>query len=73
MMIALRDIKGNELKLSNGCDFCIKDAQRDREVHLEWPDLPKMLQYELDDLVSRAIRTMEQARVLILESPGPCR
>ena len=71
MMIVLRDIKGNELKLSHGSDFCIKDVQSGREVHLEWPDLPKMFQHELDDLASRAIRTMEQARELILAGPGP--
>ena len=71
MMIVLRDIKGNELKLSHGSDFCIKDAQECREVYLEWPDLPKVLQHELDDLASRAIRTMEQARKLILKNSGP--
>ena len=72
MMIILRDIKGNELKLSHGSDFCIKDAQIGREVHLRWPDLPKLLQHELDGLASRAVRTMEQARELILASPGSC-
>ena len=72
MMIVLRDMKGNELKLSHGSDFCIKDAQIGREVHLEWPELPKMLQHELDDLASRAVRTMEQARELILEGSGTC-
>jgi hypothetical protein len=72
MMIVLRDIKGNELKLSHGSDFCFKDVQIGREVHLEWPELPKMLQHELDDLASRAIGTMEQARELVLESPRTC-
>ena len=72
MMIVLRDMKGNELKLSHGSDFCIKDAQRDREVHLEWPGLPKSLQHELDDLASQAIRTMERARALILASSDIC-
>ena len=72
MMILIKDIKGNELELSHGSDFCIKDAQSSREVHLEWPELPKTLQHELDDLASRAVRTMEQARELILASPRTC-
>ena len=72
MMILIRDVKGNELKLSHGSDFCIKDALKEREVHLAWPELPKLLQHELDDLATRAIRTMEQARELILESPSTC-
>ena len=72
MMILLRDIKGNELKLSHGSDFCIKDAQKEREVHLEWPELPKVLQHELDDLASRAIRTLEHAKGLLLGNSSIC-
>ena len=72
MMIFLKDIKGNELELSHGSDFCIKDVQSRREVHLAWPELPKTLQLELDDLASRAVRIMEQARELILLSPRNC-
>jgi hypothetical protein len=41
-------------------------------VHLDWPELPKTLQHELDDLACRAVRTMEQARDLILASPRNC-
>ena len=31
MMIVLRDIKGNELKLSHGSDFSFKDVQMGRK------------------------------------------
>jgi len=72
MMIHITDAKGNELELSHGSDVYMKDARSGKEVHFEWPDLPKMFQHELDDLASRAVRTMEQARELILASSGPC-
>ena len=72
MMIFIRDVKGNELNLSHGSDVYMKDARSGKEIHFEWPDLPKMFQHELDDLASRAIRTMEQARVLITASSSLC-
>ncbi len=72
MLILIRDVKGNELELSHGSAVCLKDARSGKEVNFEWPDLPKMFQHELDDLASRAVRTMEQARELITESSGLC-
>jgi hypothetical protein len=72
MMILLRDVNGNELELSHGSAVCMKDARSGKEVNLAWPELPKLLQHELDDLASRAVRTMEQARELITPSSGRC-
>lgn len=72
MMILIRDVKGNELELDHGCDVYLKDTRSGQKFHFEWPDLPKMFLHELDDLASRAIRTMEQARELITASSGLC-
>ena len=73
MMIIISDVKGNELELSHGSAVRMKDARSGKEVNLEWPELPKLFQHELDDLASRAVRTMEQARELIAASSGRCR
>jgi len=72
MEILIRDIKGNQFELSHGSTVCVKDARSGKEVHFEWPELPKMFQLEMDDLASRAVRTMEQARELITVSFNLC-
>ena len=72
MEILIRDMKGNQLELSHGSAVCVKDARSGKKVHFEWPDLPKMFQHEMDDLASRAVRTMEQARELITVRSNLC-
>ena len=72
MEILIRDVKGNQLELSHGSAVCVKGTRSEKEVHFEWPDLPKMFQQEVDDLASRAVRIMEQARELITVNPDHC-
>jgi hypothetical protein len=72
MEIIIRDMKGNQLELSHGSTVGVKDARTGKEVHFEWPDLPKMFQHEMDDLASRAVRAMEQASELIMASSNLC-